>query len=174
MPKSSLLNRSPQQPKMERVQYFATLIAALGSGLIAGSFFVFSVAVMRALERVPGGMVAMQSINVVILNPAFLGVFLGTAIVSVVAAILGLVRWEFPRSGYVLAGAVLYVVGSFLVTVVFNVPLNNTLVAADPSSTAGQESWKTYLTDWTIWNHVRTLTSLAALLFFILAATGER
>ena len=75
---------------MERIQFLTTMIAALGSGLIAGTFFVFSVAVMRALGQRPAneGMAAMQAINIVILNPIFLGVFLGTTIVSLLAALL--------------------------------------------------------------------------------------
>ena len=52
--------------------------AALGCALMAGLFFSFSVAVMGALARIqpPEGIRAMQSINRVILNPLFLGVFL--------------------------------------------------------------------------------------------------
>ena len=75
----------------------------------------------------------MQSINIVILNPIFLGVFLGTAIVSLLAALFG-VLWQVPGSGYLLAGAVFYLLGSFLVTMVVNVPLNTALIAADPAS----------------------------------------
>jgi uncharacterized membrane protein len=160
---------------MERTIFFTTLLAALGSGLIAGAFFVFSVAVMRALGLRPAseGMAAMQAINIVIVNPLFIGVFLGTAVVSAVAAILGVFRWELPRSGYLLAGAILYIAGSLLVTMIFNVPLNNALVAADPSSSSGQELWKNYLTNWTFWNHIRTVASLATLVSFILALGAE-
>ena len=59
-----------------------TLIAALGSGLIAGVFFAFSTFVMKALARLAPaeGIAAMQSINVVVLNPWFLGAFFGTAL----------------------------------------------------------------------------------------------
>ena len=63
-----------------------TVLAALGSGLVAGLFFGFSTAVMKALARLPPaqGMKAMQDINVVILNPVFLAVFMGTALISAV------------------------------------------------------------------------------------------
>ena len=58
-----------------------TLASALGSGLIGGVFYAFSTFVMRALARLPAheGVAAMQSINVAVINPLFLGVFLGTA-----------------------------------------------------------------------------------------------
>jgi len=62
-----------------------------------------------------------------------------------------------------------YVVGMFVVTVVFNVPLNDQLAATDPASTAAAPVWARYLTDWTLWNHVRTIASLAATTLFIVA-----
>lgn len=155
---------------MEKIIFLFTLMAALGSGLIAGTFFVFSVAIMRAFAQLPPaeGMRAMQTINVVILNPAFLGVFLGTAVLSAVVAVLAVLNWSMPSSAYFIAGAVLYIVGSLVVTMVFNVPLNNTLAAADPASPEGQEIWTNYLSNWIFWNHIRTLASLAAAACFII------
>jgi uncharacterized membrane protein len=46
---------------------------ALGSGLMAGIFFAFSTMVMPALSRIPPAqaIAAMQSINVVVINPWF-------------------------------------------------------------------------------------------------------
>lgn len=66
---------------VDKINFFLTVAAALGSGLIAGVFFAFSNFVMKALSRVPSaeGLAAMQSINVMVLNPLFLGVFMGTA-----------------------------------------------------------------------------------------------
>ena len=60
-----------------------SLGGTLGCGLVAGVFFAFSTFVMRALERrpAPEAIAAMQSINVAVLNPWFLGVFVGTALV---------------------------------------------------------------------------------------------
>ncbi|MGD9561757.1 MAG: DUF1772 domain-containing protein [Pyrinomonadaceae bacterium] len=152
------------------------LIAALGSGLIAGTFFVFSVAIMGALGRMTAseGMRAMQSINVVILNPLFLGVFLGAGLVSAILFVAGVFRFGQPGWKYLIAGSVLYIVGSILVTIVFNVPMNNTLAAADPASPAGQEAWRNYLANWTFWNHVRTIASLASSAAFILGLYFSR
>ncbi|MFN2445520.1 MAG: hypothetical protein ABR606_08045 [Vicinamibacterales bacterium] len=50
-----------------------TLVAAIGCALVAGIFFAFSTAVMKALGTLPPahGIAAMQSINVVIINPWF-------------------------------------------------------------------------------------------------------
>ncbi len=62
-----------------------TFVAALGSALMAGMFFVFSSFMMEALERTPATqrIATMQSINVAVLNRSFLGTFFGTAIVCV-------------------------------------------------------------------------------------------
>lgn len=152
---------------MDKIQHVVTFVSALGTGLIAGAFFVFSVAVMRGLERVPGGMAAMQSINIVIMNPMFLGVFMGTAVLCVGLAIMSVVRWQSPGTGWLLAGCLLYLIGSFGVTATFNVPMNDTLMTGDPATAEGQKIWTDYLTNWTFWNHVRTIASLAASASFI-------
>ena len=141
-----------------------TLISALGSGLMAGFFFAFSVSVMKALGRLPPaqGIAAMQSINVVVINPVFLIAFFGTAVACVAVAISALSTWHRPGAAYLLAGGLLYLVGSFLVTIAVNVPRNNALAAVDPASAAGAALWASYLTAWTAWNHVRTAAALAA------------
>ena len=141
-----------------------TLIAALGSGLMAGTFFSFSVFVMQALARLAPeqGIAAMQSINVVVINPLFLGAFMGTAAASAVLIGLSLLRWGEPEATYALAGGLLYLVGTAGVTVAFNVPRNNQLAAVDPDSDDGARVWAGYVRTWTAWNHVRTVAALAA------------
>jgi uncharacterized membrane protein len=143
--------------------------AALGVALMAGLYFIFSVAIMTALARIApaSGMAAMQSINVVILNPWFLLAFAGTAVVCAVLAVMALLRWSEPGAALLLVACALYLVGNIVVTMVFNVPLNNALAAADPASTGGAALWSRYLSTWTAWNHVRTLSCLAALALLI-------
>lgn len=140
------------------------LLAALGSLLIAGVFFGFSTAVMPAFRRVSpaAGMQLMQAINKIILNPVFLGVFCGTALLAVAAAVLG---WmQAPRESALLmtAGALAYVVGVFGVTTGRNVPMNEALDRLDADSSAGRDYWAVYLRDWTFWNTFRTLAGLAS------------
>ena len=138
--------------------------AALGCALMAGLFFAFSVAVMGALARIqpPEGIRAMQSINRVILNPLFLIIFLGTAAVCLLVAVASLWRWHEAGAACMVTGCVLYLVGTFLVTMLCNVPLNSALDAAAPSSPDGARLWARYLSTWTAWNHVRAITSTAA------------
>ena len=159
---------------MDKLVFVLIFLSALGSGLIAGAFFIFSVAVMRALERVPGGMAAMQSINIVIINPMFIGLFMGTAVLCVALVILSVLTWQSPGSGWLLAGGLLYLVGSIGVTMIFNVPMNNALVSADPASSEGQKIWSDYLTNWTFWNHIRTVASLGASASFMAAMIASR
>jgi uncharacterized membrane protein len=149
----------------------ATLLCALGSGLIAGFFFAFSVCVMKALGALPAprGIAAMQTINVVVINPMFLTAFLGTAAGCVLVSIGALVRWHGPTSPYVLAGSVLYLVGGLLVTMACNVPRNDALAAVAPESAEAERVWLEYLSSWTTWNHVRAVASLAAAALFSVA-----
>ena len=144
---------------------------ALGAALVAGIFFAFSSFVMTALGRLPpeDGIAAMQSINVTVLNPWFFAVFFGTAAGSIALAVIGLVDWGAPGSGYLVSSGLLYVFGCILVTMVFNVPLNNALAAVEPGSPEGAAVWTRYLSTWTAWNHFRTAASLAAAASFILA-----
>jgi uncharacterized membrane protein len=147
-----------------RPLFVLTLFSALGCGLIGGVFFGFSTFVMKALARLPPahGIAAMQSINVAVINPAFMSAFLGTAAACVALAISSLLKWHAPGAVYLLLGSLLYLLGCFLVTMAFNVPRNNALAAVDPTSTAGAELWRGYVTGWTAWNHVRTAACLAA------------
>ena len=151
-------------PTLDQLLMGITCAAALGSGLIAGVFFAFSTFVMKALARLPAreGIAAMQAINVVVINPRFLGVFLGTAALCVVGAVGALARWNHPGAGCLLLGSALYLLGTFLVTIAFNVPLNNSLAAVSASDPDAPRHWARYVTRWTAWNHVRTLAALAA------------
>ncbi len=146
-------------------------LAALGCGLVAGIFFAFSTFVMKALSRLPAeqGITAMQSINIVVLNPWFMAAFFGTAAVCVVTLVLSLSRLPDLRAMFMLAGSVLYLVGCIVVTLVCNVPRNNALAAVAPTDATSANLWDGYVSGWTAWNHVRTIASLAAAALFTVA-----
>lgn len=147
------------------------LSSAIGSGLMAGLFFAFSVAIMRALSRLPpaAGMAAMQSINVAILNPVFFAAFFGTAGSCLVVLVTSLMRWDEAGAGLFVVGATLYLVGAFLITIVVNVPMNQKLASIAPGDPDAASRWAAYLVNWTAWNHVRTFAALAAAIVFTLA-----
>jgi len=147
-----------------QVSFFLTLASALGCGLMAGVFFAFSTFVMRALARLPAaqGIAAMQSINIVVLNPAFLGVFVGTVVLSLGAVTASVSTGWKPATYWLIAGTVLYFFGNIAVTGACNVPRNDALALLDPASAEAANIWKEYLVSWSAWNHVRTVTALAA------------
>ena len=141
-----------------------TLITALGCGLVAGILYAFSTSVMKALARLPAaqGIAAMQSINITVINPLFMGAFFGTAAVCVLVVVFSLLNRSESEAVYLISGSLVYLIGTILVTMAFNVPRNNALAAADPQSADGARLWAGYVTSWTAWNHVRTAAALAA------------
>jgi uncharacterized membrane protein len=142
---------------------FVTLLGVVGSGLMAGVFFAFSTAVMPGLRRLrpSAGAEAMQHVNVVIQNPLFLLVFMGTGLICLLVAIGALVSGA-AGAVWLVIGALLYVVGSVGLTMGVNVPMNNRLDSANPITDTGAAIWADYLTRWTAWNHVRALACTAA------------
>jgi uncharacterized membrane protein len=140
------------------------LLLILGCSLIADVFFAFSSFVMKALARLqpPQDIAAMQSINIVVINPLFMTVFLVTAILSLILIFYSLYNWYQPDAIYLLVGSLLYLVGTFLVTIIFNVPLNDALANVQANSSESASVWANYLDRWTMWNHIRTTASLGA------------
>jgi uncharacterized membrane protein len=148
-----------------------TFLAAIGSGVVGGVFFAFSNFVMAALARlpVPSGIAAMNSINVTVITPTFMTALFGTGLICLVLIAAVLFGWSQPGSYWLLAGAVIYFVGNPLVTLVFNVPLNDALAAVDPESANGAAVWANHLNQWVMWNHVRTVTAIVSMACFIVA-----
>lgn len=149
---------------------------ALGCAVIAGVFFAFSSFVMPALARLPPaqGILAMQSINVVVINPWFMGVFLGTAVSCFALAWSALRGWSEAGAGYRLGACAAYLFGTMAVTLLANVPLNEALARLQPQSPEAELAWRAYVTHWTIWNHVRGLAALIAAALSILALVKSR
>ncbi len=147
------------------------LSSALGCGLVAGIFFAFSTFVMSALGRLQPaqGIAAMQSINITVINPWFMTAFLGTSVLCVLLGLSSLFQKQQPGAIYLFIGSLLYLGGTLLVTILFNVPMNDALEAVAPNSTEAAMLWTRYLTNWTFWNHVRTVAALAAAASFACA-----
>jgi uncharacterized membrane protein len=141
-----------------------TLLAALGSGLVGGVFFAFSGFVMKALARLrpAQGIAAMQSINVMAVTPPLMVALFGTALACVALVVSSLFTWREPVAMFRLIGSGVYLIGTVLVTMVFNVPLNNALAAVDPDSAEGAAQWERYVPRWTAWNTVRAVAGIAA------------
>ncbi len=133
---------------MSEITLIAIVEALLQLSMIImiGLYFIFSNTIMRALSKRHDGANTMIEINQQILNPIFLGCF-------GLSALAGLYFFLFHTGFQSLAGIVFFT-GTTLVTVFFNVPLNNTLRDTPAERVSGV--WQTYLVKWVFWNHVRT------------------
>lgn len=145
------------------------IAACIGSGMMAGLFCAFSTFMMKALASLADseGMKAMQAINRLIVRPSFLLVFVGTSLLCLTSAILGSdVPRVFPLT---VIATLIYTLACLVSTIIFNVPLNNRLDAADPDSQEGQAMWRLYLSTWTKWNHLRAVATLLSTFTLALA-----
>ncbi len=127
-------------------------------GLLAGLYAAFAIAIMPALRGATDVVFAevMNRINVAIVNPLFLLLFLGAPITA--AAML---VWQ--RGPLVVVAAAL-AVAALLITAVLNIPLNNALADGGPRSA--------FENAWTTWHAVRTVACVAS--FALLSVVGTR
>jgi uncharacterized membrane protein len=148
---------------------FLTLLqifCILGSGMVAGTFLAFSSFIMAALAKLPpsGGIMAMQQINITVINPVFMLTLFGTGL-----AALYLVFVSYQQGPMMLgAGALFYVLGVLGVTMILNVPLNNQLAALDPMANSAATMWAEYISSWTFWNTVRCVAAALSCLLMLL------
>jgi uncharacterized membrane protein len=151
--------------------------AIVSTGLVAGVFYGFVVAVNPALARQPDGayIATMQAINDVIQNPLFAASFFGAPLLLPLAAVLQ--RKPYPRRFHLLVvAAAIYLVGSFGVTVAANIPLNEKLAAfslaeATPAQLAVAR--QQFAAPWNYWHAVRTWASVAALVLVVAAGLWQ-
>jgi uncharacterized membrane protein len=129
--------------------------ARILNGLLAGIYAAFLVAVLPALHDQPDAVftAVMNRINVVIVNPAFLVLFLGAPIAAAI-----LLRWDHGPLGIT---AVACAGAALVITFAANLPLNDAL--ANGGSRADFE------VPWLIWHCLRTATAVAA--FAVLCRT---
>lgn len=118
--------------------------------IMVGLYFIFSNTIMTVLAGNSSGASIMIEINRQILNPIFLALF-------VLSGISGL-YFFFVYSGFQALGGLLFFAGTTLVTMLFNVPLNNGL--RDSPKANFQSVWQVYLNRWVLWNHVRTISAV--------------
>lgn len=146
------------------------LIAAVGAGVSGGVFFTFSTFVMKALGRLPAtqGISAMNAINKAAPTPLFMLALFGTGAVSIALSAGALGHLDQRWAAYVLTGTALYL-ACLILTMAYHVPRNDALARVDPMGPGATHAWAEYLSPWTAWNHVRTVTALAGSTAFIIA-----
>ncbi len=152
--------------------------AVLAYALVGGAFLAFSDFIMRSLAHTGGarGVEAMQVINREVFRWVFMTLFLGMALTSII--LIGYAAFHLDQPAMPLIGltGLIYVIGCFGVTVVFNVPMNEALAKMDLSADSTQQYWtKIYLPRWTRWNTVRAIacTVSAGTLLWALIAMAQ-
>ncbi|MEM0896606.1 MAG: anthrone oxygenase family protein [Verrucomicrobiota bacterium] len=148
--------------------FLLVLFTTVGVAIISGLLFTFSNFAMTAFGGLPSeqGISAMQAINVKIINPVFLLVFAGSGLGSIALSVVAITNWPVEGMKWILAGALLYLIGCILVTARFNVPLNDRLAAVHPTDPSSETIWRDYIHNWLPWNHLRTMASSAAVAAF--------
>jgi uncharacterized membrane protein len=150
---------------MTRLWDVLTAATTIGSGLLAGVFFAFSAFVMSGLQRLPDrdGAAAMRSINVTAQRPPLMIALFGVSALCVAMIVRALATWSQPGAAWLLAGAIVTIVGALGVTAAINVPLNNRLEA-------GTVTWSRFLAGWDPANHARTILCVAGCAVLLVGA----
>jgi uncharacterized membrane protein len=114
---------------------------------------------------------AMQSINAVIQNPLFFVSFFGPIILLPLAAFLQRDA-NSMQFALLLASSALYIAGSFALTIVGNVPLNQRLAKFDASKASDNEIAQAragFEKPWNRLHAIRTIASIAATVLIFVA-----
>lgn len=148
-----------------------TLSLAIASAVMGGVFFTFSTFVMAALGNLKPaeGIRAMQRINIDVFCWPFSILFFGLPVALSVLGIYSVMHSTQANTGLLLAACGIYLIGSFLLTVFGNVPLNNKLARTDSEAEESVGQWNHYLIYWTRWNHLRTVACVATSILLLLA-----
>lgn len=149
----------------------ASGFSVIAYALVAGVFLTFSDFVMRSLSATQpaGGIEAMQQINRKVFRTLFMVLLIGMAITSPLMAALVMWQGSGPAVTWVVAAAAVYLVGTFGVTLAFNVPMNEQLDGMAYDSADAATYWQNYVPAWSFWNTVRALAAMAASLFMLMA-----
>ncbi|TLH65469.1 DUF1772 domain-containing protein [Mycolicibacterium aubagnense] len=143
----------------------ALIVALLSSGLLAGLYYAYAVSVMPALGAFDDRTFidVMNKINVVIVNPPFLLIFLGSVGFTALAGACYLKPGARPVLVWIGIGLALNV-ASLAITSVLNVPLNDKLAtAAGSTNPADLASLRQqFESSWVRWNVIRALANTAA------------
>ncbi|WP_299136405.1 anthrone oxygenase family protein [uncultured Tenacibaculum sp.] len=150
---------------MKTVTLFITVLL---NALSAGLFFAWSVSVILGTKKVGDFtyLETMQNINREILNPAFFILFFGSLIALIITSYLQFntktVFW------LVLASTIIYSIGTFGITALGNVPLNNELdaLSINKLNLLELKNFRSYYES--TWNHYHSIRTISGMISFIL------
>ncbi len=149
-------------------------ISVIACGLVSGVFLTFSDSVMRSLDgaKTAAGVEVMQVINREVFRTVFMVLLLGMSALSPVLMAYAYVGVSGAASALIVAGGAIYLAGVFVVSLVFNVPMNKRLDRMEFAGAEAAAYWTdTYMPRWTFWNYVRAIAAAASAICFLMAST---
>ena len=154
------------------------ILSTLLCSLVSGFVFAFAVVVMPGIKNLKDSefISAFQVMDGVIQNnqPLFVFVWVGSAFTLIVSAVLGIWQLNGIQTIFLIATAVIYIVGVQLPTIRVNIPLNNKIQSFDVSANelTQQTARNDFEQRWNFWNLLRTVvSSLVSVLLMILLYT---
>jgi uncharacterized membrane protein len=149
---------------MDSVSTISLYAALVTTGLMAGIYLAFSIAVLPGIARGDDDtfVASMRGMNAAILNPVFGVVFGGPLVFGIVAVATRLPNGDDISS---IGAALGLYIATLLITGGINVPLNNRLDSTDPPAAARALFERT----WVRWNVVRTVLCTLSFVEFALA-----
>ena len=155
---------------MSAATRLSALLALLLCGAIFGFYYAWVCSTMWGLDMAAPqvAVAAMQAMNASVRNAVFAPSFFGTPVVLLLTATLA---WRDNRrpaaKGFALAAAIV-AFGGVLLTMRFNVPMNEALALEAPQTPEAAEAiWQAYSPRWQMFNQIR-----AALMGLALLITG--
>jgi uncharacterized membrane protein len=149
------------------------MVAVVLAGLSAGFFYAWQVSVIPGTKKVPDlyYLEVMQSINRAILNPSFFLVFIGSLIVLSISSIyqFNTNKWVFAL---MLTASCMYAIGTFGVTALGNVPLNDQLDVMNIAENGARELSEFrefYEAKWNRFHLIRTIFSVGSFILAVIA-----
>lgn len=148
-------------------------LATITTALMAGLFYAFSVSINLAFRHLPDTqyILAMQEINKAIVNPLFLFGFLGSPLFLSLAALAYRKQPRSPKFAWIFAALVVFIVGSFGVTILGNIPLNKQLEGFSLQGSSVEQAKVmrgVFAESWNNWHTVRTICSVCSSVLLVI------
>ena len=153
---------------------FALVLTILLCALVSGLLFGFAVVVMPGVAKLSDRdfLLAFKHMDGIIQNnqPLFMLVWVGSILSVLVSAILGTMDLSGQEAVLLWIGCGWYLLGVQLPTIVFNIPLNNTIQVLEIDKLNESEltnSRVNFEAKWNRWNNIRTINGIIAVSTFL-------
>lgn len=151
---------------------FLLVVSLIGGGLLVGVHLVIASALLDALNQPEPeqAMFVMREINDRLSGPLFVVLFITTLTAVCGVAIISYLVLESVERWWLIAGAILYILGPFGMTMIHNSPLDQKLKQADWSN--AQRVWPAYRRPAQFWSLVRAALGIAAFGVLVVGAVA--